>query len=139
MGFGLLAGMVAMGLAVFLMGLKIYRRQGPLGSPFTRFAQVFVAAARKWRAEEAGEGCGVCYDDEDEQGTAPEGCRNRALRLARTPQFGYVGFRFPFSWLEGGLSLASVERASACAIREGLEYVQCLNRMGKFLNQDEWG
>lgn len=87
-GFGLLAGMVAMGLAVFLMGLKIYRRQGPLGSPFTRFAQVFVAAARKWRAEEAGEGCGVCYDDEDEQGTAPEGCRNRALRLARTPQFG---------------------------------------------------
>lgn len=95
-GFGLLAGMVAMGLAIFLMGLKVYRRQGPLGSPFTRVAQVFVAAARKWRAEEAGEGRDVRYYDEDEQSVAREGGRNEARCLARTPQFRYVGFRFPF-------------------------------------------
>ncbi|KAF8009947.1 hypothetical protein BT93_J0812 [Corymbia citriodora subsp. variegata] len=87
-GFGLLAGMVAMGLAIFLAGLKIYRRQGPLGSPFTRVAQVFVAAARKWRVEEAGEGHhDVCCDEEDEQGAAHEDGRSGARRLARTPQF----------------------------------------------------
>ncbi|KAL3719120.1 hypothetical protein ACJRO7_004121 [Eucalyptus globulus] len=83
-GFGLLAGMVAMGLAIFLMGLKIYRRQGPLGSPFTRVAQVFVAAARKWHVEkEAGEGRGsdMYYNGEDEQRTAGGRC------LVHTPQF----------------------------------------------------
>jgi len=107
--------MVAMGLAIFLMGLKIYRRQGPLGSPFTRVAQVFVAAARKWHVEkEAGEGRGsdMYYNGEDEQRTAGGRC------LVHTPQFRYVGLSISFSGLEGGLSRASVEDGSASMARE---------------------
>ncbi|MBA0725985.1 hypothetical protein Golax_001843, partial [Gossypium laxum] len=48
-GFGVLAGSLAVALALFLIGMKRYRKQRPTGSPFTRVAQVFVAAARKWR------------------------------------------------------------------------------------------
>ncbi|KAE9620887.1 putative proton-dependent oligopeptide transporter family, major facilitator superfamily [Lupinus albus] len=38
-------------MAVFLLGIKKYKKEGPSGSPFTRLAQVFVAAARKWRVK----------------------------------------------------------------------------------------
>ncbi|KAE9592739.1 hypothetical protein Lal_00029247 [Lupinus albus] len=52
MGFGLLAGVLGIALAVFLLGIKRYRKEGPYGSPFTRLAQVFVAATRKWRVND---------------------------------------------------------------------------------------
>ena len=51
-GFGVLAGVLALALALFLLGIKRYRKESPRGSPFTRMAQVFVAAARKWRVQD---------------------------------------------------------------------------------------
>ncbi|KAH9658651.1 protein NRT1/ PTR FAMILY 5.4 [Citrus sinensis] len=47
-GFGVMAGALALALAIFLIGIKRYRKQAPVGSPFTTVAQVFVAAARKF-------------------------------------------------------------------------------------------
>ncbi|KAA8519108.1 hypothetical protein F0562_013364 [Nyssa sinensis] len=48
-GFGMLAVAVAVALALFLIGSTTYKRQAPIGSPFTRVSQVLVAAARKRR------------------------------------------------------------------------------------------
>ncbi|KAG2671858.1 hypothetical protein I3760_13G013200 [Carya illinoinensis] len=53
-GFGALAAAMALSLLVFLLGLKRYRKQGPLGSPFTTVAQVLMAGACKWRVEQTG-------------------------------------------------------------------------------------
>ncbi|PRQ55390.1 putative proton-dependent oligopeptide transporter family, major facilitator superfamily [Rosa chinensis] len=50
-GFGILTGSMVVALILFLLGIKKYRRQGPLGSPFTKVAQVFVAALRKQHME----------------------------------------------------------------------------------------
>ncbi|KAI4323542.1 hypothetical protein L6164_023139 [Bauhinia variegata] len=46
-GFGVMAGVLAFALVMFLLGVKRYRKEGPTGSPITKVAQVFVAAARK--------------------------------------------------------------------------------------------
>ncbi|KAK4421884.1 protein NRT1/ PTR FAMILY 5.4 [Sesamum alatum] len=62
-GFGMLVVAVAAALVVFLIGSGSYRRQAPVGSPFTRVAQVVVAAARKRRLAE-GEGRGICVEEE---------------------------------------------------------------------------
>uniref|UniRef100_A0A7N2LCX3 Uncharacterized protein n=1 Tax=Quercus lobata TaxID=97700 RepID=A0A7N2LCX3_QUELO len=51
-GIGMLAIALAVSLTMFLIGIKRYRKQGPLGSPLTTVAQVLVAAARKWRVAE---------------------------------------------------------------------------------------
>ncbi|KAL0375550.1 UNVERIFIED_CONTAM: protein NRT1/ PTR FAMILY 5.4 [Sesamum calycinum] len=56
-GFGMLVVAVAVALVVFLIGSGSYRRQAPVGSPFTRVAQVMVAAVRKRRLAE-GRGVG---------------------------------------------------------------------------------
>lgn len=55
---------------------------GPLGSPFTRVAQVFVAAGRKWRVSETHSGWGICYEE----------MMNGAMveSLGRTDQFRYA-------------------------------------------------
>ncbi|TXG49090.1 hypothetical protein EZV62_024965 [Acer yangbiense] len=63
-GFGLLAGALAVSLAMFLVGIKRYKRENPVGSPFTTVAQVLVAAVRKWRVSETRGGHGICYGDE---------------------------------------------------------------------------
>ncbi|XVE77961.1 hypothetical protein DITRI_Ditri13aG0106200 [Diplodiscus trichospermus] len=51
-GWGLGYGLPTVGLLVsvmvFLVGTPFYRHKLPLGSPFTRIFQVFVAAFRKW-------------------------------------------------------------------------------------------
>ncbi|KAK7859604.1 protein nrt1/ ptr family 5.4 [Quercus suber] len=39
---------------MFLIGIKRYRKQGPLGSPLTTVAKALLAAARKWRVAECG-------------------------------------------------------------------------------------
>ncbi|KAK7283938.1 hypothetical protein RIF29_13688 [Crotalaria pallida] len=65
LGFGLLAGVLAFALGVFILGIKTYRKEGPAGSPFTRFAQVFVAAARKWRVNDTP--TNYCYEEMDHQ------------------------------------------------------------------------
>lgn len=64
-GFGVLAGVLAMALALFLLGIKRYRKESPTGSPFTRLAQVFVAASRKWRVHYTPGHYNFCYSEED--------------------------------------------------------------------------
>ncbi|GMI86201.1 hypothetical protein like AT3G54450 [Hibiscus trionum] len=79
-GFGVLAASLALALALFLIGMKRYRKQSPTGSPFTTVAQVIVAAARKWRLTET-RGCrGICYDDDG-------GRKTMGHKLVRTKQF----------------------------------------------------
>lgn len=78
-GFGLPTAAVAVALAMFLIGKGTYRRESPVGSPFTRVARVFVAAVRKWRVSETGSGGRVCYDDDDDDRV-----------LARTNQFSFL-------------------------------------------------
>ncbi|XP_010095972.2 protein NRT1/ PTR FAMILY 5.4 [Morus notabilis] len=86
-GFGMLAGAMAVALGVFVLGIRRYRTQFPLGSPFTAVAQVFVAAARKWKLNEARDGnnWGLYY------GNAQfEGQPNKLRTLARTHQFRFL-------------------------------------------------
>ncbi|GLT38498.1 hypothetical protein SLA2020_127440 [Shorea laevis] len=82
-GFGVLAGVLAVSLALFLMGIKRYRKQSPTGSPFTRMFQVFVAAARKWRVSEI-PGGRICYEDHDGRSQSP--CQTGGRSLVRTNQ-----------------------------------------------------
>ncbi|KAL4600660.1 hypothetical protein ACB092_11G214100 [Castanea dentata] len=63
-GFGTLTLTMGVSLAIFLSGIKKYRKQGPLGSPFTMVVQVLVAASRKWHADEKHGVLGVCLGDE---------------------------------------------------------------------------
>lgn len=83
----MLAGVLAASLALFLMGIKRYRKQSPTGSPFTRMLQVFVAAARKWRVSEI-RGGRICYEDHDGSSQCPDQTRGRDL--VRTNKLRYV-------------------------------------------------
>ncbi|PPS15373.1 hypothetical protein GOBAR_AA05201 [Gossypium barbadense] len=83
-GFGVLAGSLAVALALFLIGMKKYRKQRPTGSPFTRVAQVFVAAARKWRLTESHGSRGICCEDDRVRG------QTMGPKLVRTNQFRFL-------------------------------------------------
>ncbi|KAK4414547.1 protein NRT1/ PTR FAMILY 5.4 [Sesamum alatum] len=85
LGFGMLAVAVAAALLVFLAGSGGYRREAPVGSPFTRVAQVVVAAARKRGLSEREER-GVCDEDDENM----EGGGAGVQALARTPQFRFL-------------------------------------------------
>lgn len=78
----MLAGSLAVALALFLIGMKRYRKQRPTGSPFTRVAQVFVAAARKWRLTESHGSMGICceYDRVPGQTMGPNLVRSNQFR-----------------------------------------------------------
>ncbi|KAE8702180.1 hypothetical protein F3Y22_tig00110499pilonHSYRG00059 [Hibiscus syriacus] len=88
-GFGVLAGTLAVVLAVFLIGIKRYRKQRPTGSPFTTMAQVLVAAVKKWRVSETHGGGGICYEDDRVSGSNTNG-QTRSHNLARTEQLSAV-------------------------------------------------
>ncbi|XP_023887644.2 protein NRT1/ PTR FAMILY 5.4 [Quercus suber] len=90
-GFGIPIGVIAVALTIFLLGIKKYRKEDPVGSPFTGVAQVFVAAARKWRMDETHHGRGVYY------GVPSEGQPNTWI-FARTDQFRYTKLSTPFLW-----------------------------------------
>ncbi|KAL0455984.1 UNVERIFIED_CONTAM: protein NRT1/ PTR FAMILY 5.4 [Sesamum latifolium] len=81
-GFGMLVVAVAAALVVFLIGSGSYRRQAPVGSPFTRVAQVVVAAVRKRRLAE-GEGRGIFV--EEDGGTVHPLARTSQFRDGRGP------------------------------------------------------
>ncbi|KAF5738968.1 putative oligopeptide transporter [Tripterygium wilfordii] len=49
LGYGLPTVGLATSIIVFLVGTPCYRHKVPAGSPFTRIAQVLVAAVRKWK------------------------------------------------------------------------------------------
>ncbi|XP_068324841.1 protein NRT1/ PTR FAMILY 5.4-like isoform X1 [Pyrus communis] len=69
-GFGILTGAMVVALVLFLLGFKRYRKQGPLGSPFTKVVQVLVAAARKRCVDGTlMTGFGVYKDDESQHDT----------------------------------------------------------------------
>ncbi|XWS08295.1 hypothetical protein CRYUN_Cryun41cG0067300 [Craigia yunnanensis] len=87
-GFGVLAGSLAVALALFLIGIKRYRKQRPTGSPFTTMAQVFVAAAKKWRVRETRGGRGICYADD--RGGSQVQRQTRGPNLVRTKQFRFL-------------------------------------------------
>ncbi|KAE8038397.1 hypothetical protein FH972_010915 [Carpinus fangiana] len=84
-GFGVLATALASSLAIFLLGIKRYKKQGPFGSPFTSVAQVVAAAARKWRVDDTGRVWGVCCGDERVLGVHGGG-QHKGRTLAHTDQ-----------------------------------------------------
>ncbi|CAM8970005.1 unnamed protein product [Rhodiola kirilowii] len=77
-GFGMLMGVVAAALVIFLVGLPFYRREVPVGSPFTSIAQVFVAALRKRGLSD--QTCSCSSPGVSEEGPT----------LARTNQFRFL-------------------------------------------------
>ncbi|KAI4370861.1 hypothetical protein MLD38_019162 [Melastoma candidum] len=56
LGFWVSTGSAASALLLFLVGTPRYRHFEPLGNPLSRFCQVLVAAARKWKAGKEAEG-----------------------------------------------------------------------------------
>ncbi|CAN0885751.1 Protein NRT1/ PTR FAMILY 5.2 [Linum grandiflorum] len=49
LGYGLPTLGLAVSIGLFLIGTPLYRHKLPAGSPFTKIAQVLIAAVRKWR------------------------------------------------------------------------------------------
>ena len=88
-GFGTLASTLGVSLAIFLLGIKRYEKQGPIGSPFTKVVQVFVAAARKWRVNDAHGVLGVCFGEKLND-VQVEAQPTVAQNLAHTKQFRYM-------------------------------------------------
>ncbi|XP_010276618.1 PREDICTED: protein NRT1/ PTR FAMILY 5.4-like [Nelumbo nucifera] len=87
-GFGILVIAMTVALVLFLLGWRSYRRQASVGSPLTRVAQVFVAAARKWHLPDSkGGGYGECAEDRRD-GLAMEVQPSRTL--APTDQFRFL-------------------------------------------------
>ena len=85
MGLGIMSGVVAIALALFLLGIPKYKKDGPKGSPFTRMAQVFVAAIRKWRLRSTHDPH-VHWHGEDEINNGQLQRQNRINVLAHTDQ-----------------------------------------------------
>lgn len=83
-GFGILTGSMTVALILFLLGIKKYQKQGPLGSPFTKVAQVFVAAARKRHIKVTTNGdSGEYFTDEKSQ-------QQPQTTLVHTNQFRFL-------------------------------------------------
>ncbi|KAJ6713965.1 PROTEIN NRT1/ PTR FAMILY 5.4 [Salix viminalis] len=85
-GIGILAGALGVALFIFLTGIKRYRKQAPVGSPFTMVAQVFVAATRKRRVVRTRQGCCICY----ETGGTDIESQPRKRTLSATNQFRFL-------------------------------------------------
>jgi len=89
LGFSIIAGSVVIAIVIFLIGIPKYRKQVPVGSPFTRVAQVMVAALKKWRLSSTRHHYGLCYEEEDEHKLESTNS-NQVYLLARTNQFRYL-------------------------------------------------
>jgi solute carrier family 15 (peptide/histidine transporter), member 3/4 len=63
-GLGVPAACMSVSLAAFVAGYPMYRRLEPAGSPFTRLAQVVVAAFRKRRVSPGEVRVGLYENDE---------------------------------------------------------------------------
>ncbi|KAL6838592.1 hypothetical protein ACP4OV_031549 [Aristida adscensionis] len=64
-GLGVPAFCMAVSVAAFVAGYPMYRRLDPAGSPFTRLAQVVVAAVRKRRLPAADVRTGRLYENDE--------------------------------------------------------------------------
>ncbi|XP_030513799.1 protein NRT1/ PTR FAMILY 8.1-like [Rhodamnia argentea] len=83
-GFGVPTGAMIMSIAVLACGVKYYRFQKPMGSPFTRFVQVMVASARNhWRGVEVGRET-LLFEVQTEESDI-----KGARKLARTSQYRF--------------------------------------------------
>ncbi|KAM7268348.1 hypothetical protein ACFE04_010514 [Oxalis oulophora] len=95
-GWGLavsiLAGALVGALVLFLAGFKKYRKQAPVGSPFTTIAKVFVAAAHKRHLTETNGGLGIWYKDDQtfENPTLNNIVPKKGQTFARTNQFRFL-------------------------------------------------
>ncbi|KAI9115185.1 hypothetical protein K1719_013504 [Acacia pycnantha] len=87
-GFGILAVAIAVSFGIFLIGIKKYKKQGPLGSPFTTVAQVLVAAIRKRHVNETRNGKGIYYGNKTMHGDMVLETQTRVL--ARTKRFRFL-------------------------------------------------
>ncbi|KAK9682205.1 hypothetical protein RND81_10G057700 [Saponaria officinalis] len=79
-GFSIPTTVVGLAILVFLIGSRTYRVDRPVGSPFTRVAQVIVAAFIKRNVRNENDGCGLCYNDDGFSGL-------EVHKLAPTNQF----------------------------------------------------
>ncbi|KAF5729320.1 hypothetical protein HS088_TW21G01484 [Tripterygium wilfordii] len=86
--FGVLAGILGVALVVFLLGIRTYRKESPVGSPLTTVAQVLVASAKKWRVSET-RNHGICSEDDEIDGVYLED-QPKPRKLARTKQFRFL-------------------------------------------------
>ncbi|KAI9156802.1 hypothetical protein LWI28_012471 [Acer negundo] len=82
-GFGVLAGALAVSLTMFLVGIKRYKKESPVGSPFSTVVQVLVAAVRKWRVSETRCGHGIYYGDEKSESF-------KVQKFGRTNQLRFI-------------------------------------------------
>lgn len=88
LSYSVLTVVLAAGLVLFFIGFRKYRKESNLlGSPFTTVAQVFVAAAWKWRVNNR-----RCWDDDavyygDDEDHENSGVHFKHKTLARTQQF----------------------------------------------------
>ncbi|XP_050231073.1 protein NRT1/ PTR FAMILY 5.4 [Mercurialis annua] len=89
-GFGMLTGVLAVALIVFLIGIKQYRIEIPTGSPYTTVVQVFVAAAKKRRVDETQQGWGICCEDEKNGADLEVHGQPKVRNLGRTTQFRFL-------------------------------------------------
>ncbi|KAI9115343.1 hypothetical protein K1719_013662 [Acacia pycnantha] len=88
-GFGVLPVAIAVAFGIFLIGIKKYKKQGPLlGSPFTMVAQVLVAAIRKWHVNEAHNGKGIYYGNKSMHDSMVLETQTRVL--VRTKHFRFL-------------------------------------------------
>lgn len=81
-GFAIPTLAVGLALSIFILGSSTYRKERPVGSPFTSVAQVVVAAIRKRHLTEMSSGRGLYYSDDDVAGHGLQ-----VLKLAPTNQF----------------------------------------------------
>ncbi|XP_030476381.2 protein NRT1/ PTR FAMILY 8.1-like [Syzygium oleosum] len=83
-GFGIPTGAMIISIVVLLCGIKYYRFQKPMGSPFTRFMQVMVASVRNHlRGVEVG--CETLLFEVQTEESDIKGAR----KLARTSQYRF--------------------------------------------------
>ena len=89
LGFGLPAGAIVLSIVVLVVGIPFYRYQKPMGSPFTRFLQVFVAALRNHFKGVEVEGENYLYEVKTEESDILG-----ARKLTHTSQYRFVRFVF---------------------------------------------
>ncbi|KAJ6702458.1 PROTEIN NRT1/ PTR FAMILY 5.4 [Salix koriyanagi] len=125
-GIGILAGALGVALFIFLTGIKRYRKQSPVGSPFTMVAQVFVAATRKRRVVRTRQGCCICY----ETGGADIEGQPRKRTLAATDQFRCrQRFYLDFQIRKGAAAaLYAKKKTQPCKASHGwIDEIHCLH------------
>ncbi|CAN6198050.1 unnamed protein product [Urochloa humidicola] len=83
-GLGVPAACMGVSVAAFVAGYPMYRRLEPAGSPFTRLAQVVVAAVRKRRVMVGDDGRRLYENDEIDKPISMYG------KLLHTDQLRYV-------------------------------------------------